>query len=814
MPTLLRLLLASCALIGLLVALNLSYGGLAPPGELIEPWNGLMRTARQATHPESAEVRLAGLAGDVTVLRDERGVPHIFARSEGDAVQALGFVVAQDRLFQLFFIPMAASGRLSELFGASTISADRYLRSTGMEMGAAANLRRIEAEGGEEKMLIDRYAAGVNAVLRSLSDVDLPFEFRLFGYRPARFEPIDVLRLLEYMTFDLTFRTDRPGYDALRRSIGQEAFTDLFAPDTLFTRPIVPDNRSPSTRGSAPLFGDLSAASKALRQYALAQEALRGTIAEGFIDGKGSNNWAVAGSRSTTGAPILAGDMHLGLTLPAIWYEVQMVTPTFNSYGVTFPCAPLPVEAFNDRLGWTFTNTGTDQIDYYALALDGSGRRYQAGGAWHDLTFRPDTIFVRGAAPVIDTLVFSDLGPVLIEDGEATAFRWTGHAPSRALSALLGMNRAGSLDDFTEATRKWDAPMQNILYADIFGNIAIRATGRLPRRGPEAVSLGAAGDAEGAWNETIPFDELPSSINPERGWLASMNQDPVGAGQKDYLGYLWAPPYRSMRIESLMASKRQHSVEDLMRYQADVHAVQRDLIVPLLDTLSGLTDRAQGLQRLLRAWDGDTGVDRPEPLVLYVFLELLGDAAWDEAAFRNSGRRPPESTLLRLLYEDPASVWLDRPATPAVEHASDLLAQTLEATADTLRARYGADVSGWRWGDHHHIVFKHITESEALRPLWRGPYEFPGFMSTLSPAGALTTTHSASWRVVVDFSAVPPKGFGVYPGGQSGNPASPFYDLHLPAYLAFEHYPLRKPQTPADLAPEHVSSTLRLIASP
>jgi len=261
----------------------------------------------------------------------------------------------------------------------------------------------------------------------------------------------------------------------------------------------------------------------------------------------------------------------------------------------------------------------------------------------------------------------------------------------------------------------------------------------------------------------------------------------------------------------MLSSKPRHSVDDMKQYQADVHAVQRDLFVPLLTALDGLSPRADSLRALLDAWNGRTTVDRPEPLVLDEFIDLLHRFTWDEPVFEGVPN-PEDAQMLHLLRNEPAAVWLDVQHTDRRESAAELLALTLEATADTLAARYGWGVENWRWGDHHEIVFRHLTRSRRLRTFWRGPYEYPGFEATVSPAGGRPTTHSASWRVVVDFSQSPPVGYGVYPGGQSGHPFNPdFYDAHLPAYLNFEYYRLHRPSSPDELAPDQVATRVELL---
>lgn len=791
--------------------------GVVPAlGLLLDPHDGLYRTARNAEHPVEETVTIPGLQGHVEVVRDERGVPHIFAESDRDAIMAFGYVVAQDRLFQMDFIPRVASGRLAEVMGEAALPTDRFLRKTGMELGAQRNLERIRNEASIEQQLLNWYIAGVNAYIDGLADEDLPLEFRLLGYRPERYTPLHVMRLIEYMTYDLSYHSDDAVFSELRSRLGEHAYRQLYPEHAPLYVPIIPSKSNGHNEASraGTQTGAVRVTSQAQDILALRfrqQRAFAGSVAEGFIEGKGSNNWAVSGARSATGAPILAGDMHLSLSLPSLWYEIHLVTPSMNTYGVTLPGAPLPVEAFNDVLGWTFTNTGSDQIDHYALRLDSTGTRYWYEQEWRDLELVPDTIWVRGQEPVIDTLYYSHFGPVLKQGTSAVAIRWMGHEPSRLLAALWGMNRARSYREFEEAIRSWDSPMQNILYADKHGTIAIRSAGRLPiRKGGAAEGLldGTTDDFE--WVGRIPFEELPHAIDPEQGYLTSTNQEPTDSTYAYYLGYNWGSSYRSLRIDSLLSGKPRHSVDDMKRYQADVYAMQRDLFAPLLDTLQGLSPEAEELRAMLVAWDGNTTVDRPEPTVLYEFLRTLNELAWDEEVFRGS-RAPTEMVLYRLLRNQPASLWLDVQSTSERETAGGLLRLALNRTADSLRAHYGTEVSAWRWGDHHKVIFRHLTRSEALRPLWRGPMEYPGFIGTLSPAGELMTTHSASWRVVVDFSEQYPVGYGVYPGGASGNPMSRFYDLQVPAYVNFEYHLLRKPRTPDELQTDLISSRVSFM---
>ena len=817
------------ALAALLVVTGVLLYGLQVPiqggpaaSTLLDPADGLYRTARHATPPaDSSRLTLPGLDQPVRVVRDERHVPHIFAESDRDAIIALGYVAARDRLFQLDFLPRVAAGRLSAAFGPQSVRADRFLRRTGMEWGAQRNLERIRDEKGIELKALRWYGRGVNAYLDRTARADLPLVFRLLGYTPDRYAPIQGLRLLQYMSYDLSYDSDDPAYTTLRRRLGPDAFDALYPdhPSGLFV-PIVPPGQQEGETEDAAAQSAAQAATRpatsapaALRARRQGRAALRRVLGGATTGIAGSNNWAVQGRRSETGAPLLAGDMHLSVTLPPIWYEAHLVTPTTNAYGLTIPGAPVLVQAFNRHVGWTLTNTGADLIDHYALTVDSSRSRYRYEGKWRPLRRTVDTIRVKGRAPVLDTMYFSHYGPVRFPEGEtgaAVAEQWVGHKPSRTLHALWDMNRADSMGAVTEALRRWDTPMQNILYAGRSGDIAIRSTGRLPvrRAGHGRGLLPGSTDAH-EWVGRVPFDALPAARNPAQGFLASANQKPTGPNYPYYLGYDWPDGYRSMRIDSLLRGRSTHGVADFQRYQTDVQVPSRSVFVPLLRTLEGLSPRADTLRRMLAKWDGTAAVDRPEPLVFRVFLTTLRRQAWDERAF-TAGPDPEDAVLVDLLRTDPDARWLDVQATPATEDAPALLRRTLEATADTMASRHGWTPEAWRWGAHHRVQFRHMSGSEQLRPLWRGPYDVPGFASTVLQAPGNPVTHTASQRVVVDFSTSPPTGYGVVPGGQRGAPLDPaFYDTQIPAYLEGRLFDLRVPATPPPVShPEYRSTSV------
>ena len=802
---------------GLLYGLSVPVGGGPSVATILDPADGLYRTARTAPRSDdTTQVSIPGLKESVTIVRDDRHIPHIFAPSNRAATVALGYVAAQDRLFQLDFLPRVASGRLAAAMGPQAVSTDRFLRRTGMEWGAQKNLERVRAADGIEHKALRWYSEGVNAYLDDLAPADLPLEFRLLGYEPDQFSPIQGLRLLQYMAFDLTYNTDDPAYSRLRQQLSASDYETLYPehPAGLY-EPMIPPRAqrgAARTTSSQVSRNESNGDRLALQGREQALQNLHHLTGIRPHPDNGSNNWAVQDEKSATGEPLLAGDMHLSLSLPSIWYEAHIVTPTTNTYGLTIPGAPVLIQAFNEHVGWTLTNTGADQIDHYTLTLDSSRTRYRFEGEWRDLRRDIDTIQVNKGAPVLDTLYFSHHGPVHFSDtgGEtAIAEQWVAHKPSRTLRALWKMNRASSVPEVTDALRDWDTPMQNVLYAGTEGDIAIRAAGHLPvRRSGDGRGLldGTAGAHE--WTGRVPFDSLPAAWNPSQNYLASANQVPTGPDYPYYLGHDWGDGYRSLRINELLRGQSAHDVADFKAYQSDVQVVQRDVFVPLLGRLSGLSPRADTLRQLLQEWTGEATVEQSAPLIMDEFLSALRQFAWDESAFA-AAPDPEDAALVNLLRTEPGSRWLDIQATKKRETADGLLAYTLEAVADTMAARYGWTPDRWRWGDHHHLRLNHLTGTDALRPLGRGPSEIPGFASTLWPSRGRTATHSASQRVLIDFSTTPPTGRGVYPGGQSGRPLDPeAYDNQIGTYLNGDYFEYRMPAEPSDLDPTTVRSVL------
>jgi len=332
------------------------------------------------------------------------------------------------------------------------------------------------------------------------------------------------------------------------------------------------------------------------------------------------------------------------------------------------------------------------------------------------------------------------------------------------------------------------------LYAGSDGVIAIRSTGYMPVRAQgNAYGVQDGTTSSTAWIGRVPFEELPHAISPQRGYLTSTNQRPAADGYPYYLNQDWSSIYRSIRIDNLLSDKDKHTPEDIKSYQADVKAVQADLFLPLIAELDDLTPAGIRLRDELAGFDGEMSLASTQARLFAWFMDALDSMMWDEDAFK-LGPKPKEIRILDLI-RDENEHWFDRVSTPEVESRDEFLRAAVNAAGELWEKEEFSDKA---WGEEHDLVIRHITRSEALKPLWKGPFPYPGYAETLSPARSNPVMWSASWRVVVDFSSSPPKAFGVYPGGQSGNPFSTNYDSHIAKYVDFDYYPLDLRDSPTN----------------
>ena len=822
-PKPLTLSLAAAALAATLYAGLSSVGPLPPLGGLLDPVNGVWGDAGTSVLRRNAVAKIPGLTGPVDVRYDTRGVPHIFATTEEDVYRALGYVVARDRLFQLDIQTRAASGRLTELVGSQALALDETPRMMGMTRAAERKFAALDP-GGSSRRFMEAYADGVNAYIDDLAPEDYPIEYKLLNARPERWHAINSIHLLNRMGW--TLAADDPDHMLIRAAamVGESAAESVFPAHSPIEEPIQPEAgwTGPHNRFeqiAAPGAPDSTAAQLSALLERFRNDDQDAEAPRSFA----SNNWAVAPARTRNGYALLAGDPHLELTLPSIWYEVHLVVPgKLDVYGVTIPGAPAVIIGFNRDVSWTFTNTGADVMDFYRETVDDSlnPTRYQVDGEWRDLVTRVEEYRDKSGNVIhTDTVRYTHRGPMTRDHGSWVSMRWTVLEPSDELRALYDASHAHNAYEFEAgiAQNFW-APAQNMLVADRSGSIAIRSTGHFPIRpgDHDGRFIFDGSSSSNDWIGFWPVDKYPQSINPKQGFLASANQEPEKPESEfSYLGAdngyeVW----RALRINQLLRASTDVTVDSMIRWQTDPSSVRADIFVPYFlaavrneDAVGRGDEVLDSAGVLLAQWDRKYALTNQRAVLFETAMQQLTDRTWDELL--QNGRRvaTPSTAVLAELMSQPTNEWWDdRRTKDVIETRDDILAESLVAALRTVERERGApNGGGWRWdrirfANIYHLL--HIPAFSALR------IPVPGGVGTLTPSSG-SGIFGPSWRMVVEMGP-DVRAWGTLPGGQSGNPLSPRYKDHLAFWESGKLQPLMFPRTSAEMPAAATSALLKL----
>lgn len=753
---------------------------------------------RQASQPDVAgTLRLAGLRDRVVVVRDRNAVPHIQAANSLDAYYALGYVHAQDRLWQMQMNKRIVAGRLAEILGPSALETDRFLRTLGVRRNAEAILAQTPPEA---RAVLQAYADGVNAFIDTRKSA-LPPEFLIVGTRPERWEPVDTIGWQTMMAWDLGGNWTQ---EVLRMGLSQQLpasrIAEILAP--------YPGEKPLRTMDYASFYRKLAPVATAMAQ--VVQQA-----PSGYVEGMGSNNWVVSGAHTRSGKPLLANDPHLGLQAPALWYFAHLQAPGLDLTGATLPGAPLVVLGHNKRIAWGFTNTAPDVQDLYLERVDPANpNRYQTPEGWAEFSTRTETIQVKGASDVTLTVRGTRHGPVMSDVAEpisaaakplgaqyVVAFQWAAlRADDRTFVASLNMSHASDWKSFVAALRDFHSPQQNIVYADVDGNIGYIAPGRVPLRRPDNDLMGLAPapgwDARYDWQGFIPFEQLPRRFNPPEGMIVTANQKIVGDDYPYFITSEWTVPYRYQRIRTLLEAEPHHTKDTFAAIQKDVVSLAVRDALPLLLAAPVATDatrppRERALLDALRKWDGTMSADRAEPLVVTAWLRELSRLLFEDKVGESQFNRLWEQRNVQLpmlnAMRDPKGLgafWCDNSRTPAHESCADTIGLAWQRAIADLDRRYGDDTAKWRWGKAHTARSEH-------KPFGKVPY-LSSLFNVRVPTGGDTytvdvgrhnlrdehapfeSTHAASLRAIYDLDDLSESRF-MTSTGQSGNALSPHY---------------------------------------
>ncbi|MFH0991439.1 MAG: penicillin acylase family protein [bacterium] len=746
------------------------------------------------SHPvTSGTVVLDDLKAPVAIHRDEYGIPHIFSESEYDAYFAVGYVHAQERLWQMELMRRAGQGKLAEVLGEPALNIDKMFRTIGIWKMTPELLAELSQETRDD---LQAYADGVNRFIE-ISGGKLPVEFDLLDITPEPWQPEHSVLISRLMAWELNYsRWVDVTLGNLVEVLGVEKAREIF-PDWPEGAPtILPDE----IKGKK--------IAQEMRELLDADRNFRSLIGTGGLE-SGSNAWVVSGSKTVSGKPLLANDPHLLFSNPGRWYDLHLVAPGLDVQGVTLAGVPFVVIGRNRHIAWGVTNAMADDQDFFIEAVDSilHPSRYRFNNAWRTIHQSVDTIFVKDGAPVFLTIYRTHRGP-LINRMERSAqvskhlisMRWVGHDPSAEIETFRLLNRALNKDDFEDALKYYSVPAQNFVYADVDGNIGYRMGGRIPIRKGKGPTLPFPGSTdEYDWKGYVPFEQMPRLFNPPQGFIAIANNKIVSNAYPYYISNLWEPHWRIERITEVLQSEEQSSVESFQKLQLDVVSIHaRELVPIILQSYATQPPPEKELQVFLnyfRNWKYEMRVEDVATTIFHGFINsMIRNTFEDEMgremlALYDTLASVPLNTLTRMMKKG-KSPWFDDVKTPGIETMNDMIHKSMREVFRDLHTQFGGEIKEWRWGIGHTVIFPHAFSGHPLlRPVFTiGPFPTGGSFSTVNKGDywlAAPFGHSVgpSTRQIFDLADVN-NGRAVTPPGQCGQVFSKHYDDQVSLWLA------------------------------
>lgn len=758
--------------IGIFYALQTKFGQIPPLGKFLSPDQGFWQNDISEDQVLT-DVVIPGLSSAVAVKFDEYLIPHVFASNNEDLYRAQGYLTAQARLWQMEFQTYAAAGRLSEIIGTQALNYDREQRRKGMLWGAE-NAMNYMMQDQEIANYVQAYTEGVNAYINDLSSSAYPVEYKLLDYAPEEWTPLKTALLLMYMTDMLAGGDNDLEFTNLVTEMGQEQFDFLFPDFFDAIDPVIPKERDwtswtvevpEAPEGNYPVDPQI------------------GFMSKPHPD-NGSNNWAVGPEKSASGYPILANDPHLGLNLPSIWYVMHLETPEKNTFGATLPGALGVISGFNKNISWGVTNATRDVKDWYQIQFNKDRSAYWHDEQWKTISKRVEEIKVKGQATYYDTIYYTHHGPVSYDENykgngsqlTGYAMRWIGHEPNNNQRTFIELNAAQNYDDYVAALSHYTAPAQNFVFSSTEGDIALWIQGKFPNKweGQGKFYLDGSNPAHD-WQGFIPQEHNAHVKNPSRGFVSSANQHPV---DEQYPYYVFNDGYdmtRSRVINDYFRSKEQFDLADIKALHNNNYNLLASELVPVfLRELkrAALPESANSTLAMIEDWDFYNDMDSEAATIFQLWWPKVRNQIYDELdSLERRVRYPFTYRTYELLRDHPDHELMDIQSTEQIETASDLITDAFLATVEQVEKMRVEDRS-LQWVDYKGTYAGHLLQG------------LPAFSRFNIPIGgnsgivnATSKNHGPSWRMIVEMSD-PPQALGVYPGGQSGNPGSKYYD-HL-----------------------------------
>jgi len=750
------------------------------------------RIATRAIPDYNATIIINGLDAEIKILRDSFGVPHIFAETENDVYFATGYIMAQDRLWQMDLLRRATTGSLSEIFGKDLVETDYLLRSLRIP---EKSKRVIDSLPEDQMQNLKYFSQGVNEYIKN-NDGKLPLEFTVLGYKPDPWEPVHSANLIGYMAWDLASGwNEEPALFLLSKVVTEEKIKELIPLLDLQKTYVYPQ------------YANDSLLKKLISNLQNPLEKLDDLGISGIFNA--SNNWAVAGIKSTTGKPILANDMHLSFSSPGIWYQIhQSVKGKVNVTGVAVPGQPYVICGHNESIAWGMTNVYVDDIDFYEETINpANSNQYKLNGTWKDLKVVNEKIKTKEGIIVEKEIKYTHRGPIVSSikkiENAAISMRWLGNEYSNEIRSIYLLNRATNWNEFRNALKTFSTVSQNIIYADTAGNIGLYCSSSIPKRLGNPIAIQRGDTTLFDWNGFIPFDSLPNSYNPPCGYLYSANNRTTGKYYPYYIGTWYTLPYRANRIKQMLTAKEKLSIDDFKTMLADQKSLFAEevisVIVPILKSSTSLSELDKKCITLLNNWNLILSKESSEALILEKFISTLFKNIFADELDEEQYKRcvPFFKFVLDKELKGHSTHWCDNVNTKDIIESFDAqILITFKQTINELSDNYGKAPEKWFWGKVHTLTLKHplskVKILDYIFNLNRGPYPIGGAYHTVSPytfniSQPFQVVHGASHRHIFN-TANWNQSLTIIPTGISGIPASSYYCNQTNQYLENKYH--------------------------
>jgi penicillin G amidase len=773
----------------LVLAFGLSqqYGTVPPLGNFLDPHHGFWQNSFSEDQNFASEIHINNLKSKVDVVYDEHLIPHIFAENQEDLFRAQGYVTAKHRLWQMDFQTRAAAGRISEIVGPIALELDQMTRRKGLAYAAEVGLQYLKENDPTTFQLVEAYSDGVNQYIAQLDYAHLPLEYKILNYKPENWSPYRSLLLLKYMADMLVSDRDLE-FTNLRNVLGSEMLDILFPDFPIENDPVIESAKTWD-------FEVLKIQQPKNIDYP-SQNIFVNPMPQPE-PGIGSNNWAVSGKKTKSGHTILANDPHLNLNAPSLWYIVQLTTPEFSVKGATLPGALGVISGFNEDIAWGVTNATRDTRDWYAIRFkDESRAEYFYDNEWRKSDLRIEEIKIKNQEAFLDSVIYTHYGPIVYDKNFRSdrqdvnfALKWTAHMPSNEQKTFILLNRGKNHEDYLEALNNFSSPAQNFVFASTTGDIAMKVQGKFPIKWEgQGKYLMDGSNSVYEWQGFIPNEQNAATLNPARGFVSSANQHPVASSYPYYVFDHSYEHYRNRRLNTELSRLNNITIEDMKGLQFDdyyLHAAEAlPIMLPLVDEVLIDSKEAKKYVKLLREWDFYAKPGSEATTLFSVWWAHFYDSLWADLKVEKTPMIRPNNyhttELLKRIDDEKLAQMLQK-------DMKTLINSSFEQMIKDIKDKEYNQVS-LQWANHKNTSILHLVpnfKSFSKQGVYTG-----GGKGILN---ATSERSGASWRYVVEMGSTK-TAFGIYPGGQSGNPGSRFYDNFIPLWAEGEYIelPLRK----------------------